>query len=132
MAAVLIAWTSCVYGDGIFIPVNPQARFTILDHHVSVSIDGQAATTHIEQSFQNTTDLDNQEATYMFPLPSEAIVSSFAMTVGGEWAEAKLLDADSASAIYWNYVRQRIDPALLEYAGRGAYRARIFPIGPHK
>ena len=35
---------------------------------------------------------------------------------------------DQARAIYEDIVRQQRDPALLEYVGRGAFQASIFPI----
>jgi hypothetical protein len=38
------------------------------------------------------------------------------------------LGRDEARAIYEEIVRTRRDPALLEYIGRGAFQARIFPI----
>lgn len=68
------------------------------------------------------------EGRYVFPLPLGAVVSDFAMWVNGELLEARILDADEARAIYEDYVRRAIDPALLEYVGRTTLSARIFPI----
>src|SRR5207237_5885297 len=42
--------------------------------------------------------------------------------------EAELLDKDKAREIYEGIVRSMRDPALVEYMGRGAFKARIFPI----
>lgn len=71
------------------------------------------------------------EGEYIFPLPEGASVSRFAMWVDGEPLEAEVLDRDEARRIYEEIVRQRRDPALLEYAGRGAFRARVYPIPSH-
>ncbi len=68
------------------------------------------------------------EGTYVFPLPEDAAVSSFDMWVDGKKFEGKLLGRDEARRIYEDIVRQQKDPALLEYIGRGAFQARIFPI----
>jgi Ca-activated chloride channel family protein len=68
------------------------------------------------------------EGTYLFPLPEGASFTAFSMHVDGEPLSAEILEAEEARRIYEDIVRQRIDPALLEYVGRGAYRARIFPI----
>lgn len=44
--------------------------------------------------------------------------------------DGEVLPADKAREIYLSYLRQARDPALLEYVGQGAFRARIFPIEP--
>src|SRR5256712_7987488 len=40
------------------------------------------------------------------------------------------MDAVQARAIYEEIVRRKRDPALIELAGHGLLRARVFPIGP--
>ena len=50
------------------------------------------------------------------------------MWVDGQRIEAQTLPADEASDIYEEIVRSRRDPALLEYVGQNAFRARIYPI----
>ena len=70
------------------------------------------------------------EADYIFPLPPDATVTDFIMYVGGEPLKPEILDSDQARKIYEDIVRSRKDPALLEYIGRGAFRARVFPIFP--
>jgi Ca-activated chloride channel family protein len=52
------------------------------------------------------------------------------MWVDGVKFEGELLDRDQARRIYEDVVRQRRDPALLEYIDRGAFRVSIFPIPP--
>jgi len=44
--------------------------------------------------------------------------------------QAEILDASQARQKYEEIVRSLRDPALLEYAGRGAVQASIFPIPP--
>src|SRR5262245_19131901 len=50
------------------------------------------------------------------------------MTVGGKETAGEVLDATQARAVYEAIVRRKLDPGLLEYAGDGLLRARIFPI----
>jgi Ca-activated chloride channel family protein len=50
--------------------------------------------------------------------------------VDGKPVEGKVLSAEEARKTYEEIVRTQRDPALLEYAGRGAVQARIFPIPP--
>ncbi|HEX9114725.1 MAG TPA: VIT domain-containing protein, partial [Anaerolineae bacterium] len=125
--------------DGIIIPRPPIGRppipwrnipISVKYHHVDVTIKDQVATTHVDQVFVNQAGFA-VEGTYMFPLPEDAAISSFEMTVDGQKFEGKLLGRDEARAIYEEIVRSQRDPALLEYAGRGAFQARIFPIPPN-
>ncbi|MGD2105566.1 MAG: VIT domain-containing protein, partial [Anaerolineae bacterium] len=124
--------------DGIIIPDPPpvvdppplrHTWLTIRYHRVRVSIEDQIAVTRVEQEFVNEHEWE-AEGTYLFPLPEGASVSEFTMWVDGKPVEGKILEADEARRIYEDIVRRRRDPALLEYVGRDAVRARIFPIPP--
>jgi Ca-activated chloride channel family protein len=106
------------------------AYLRVKNHNVSVTIDNQVAQTKIDQIFVNDSDAV-LEGTYIFPLPADATISDFAMYVDGVRLEGKVLDREQARQIYQDIVRRQRDPALLEYIGRGAFQARIFPIPPH-
>lgn len=106
------------------------AYLRVKNHNVSVTIENQVAKTKIDQVFVNDSEA-TLEGTYIFPLPEDATVSDFAMYVDGVRLEGKVLDRDQARGIYEDIVRRQRDPALLEYMGRGAFQARIFPIPPH-
>ena len=110
-------------------PANCPAYLSVKNHNVTVAIDNQIARTHIDQTFINESSYQ-LEGTYIFPLPEDAAISDFAMWVDGRKLEAQVLDAAQARSIYENIVRNQRDPALLEYSGRAAFRARIFPIPP--
>lgn len=97
---------------------------------MTVTIEDQIATTHIDQLFVNDNDW-LLEGTYLFPLPAGATVSQLTMWVNGQAIEARLLPAGEARDIYDEIVRQLRDPALLEYIGRDAIQANVFPIPPH-
>jgi Ca-activated chloride channel family protein len=99
-------------------------------HHVNVKIRDQVAVTAVDQEFYNPNDRQ-LEGTYLFPVPKGAHLDKFSMEIGGRSVEAELLPADKARSIYENIVRELRDPALLEYAGRDAFKVRIFPIEPH-
>ncbi|MCB9895005.1 MAG: VWA domain-containing protein [Planctomycetes bacterium] len=92
-------------------------------------IEGQTATTTVTQTFYNPNNWQ-LEGKYIFPLPEEAAISDFQMTMEGKMVKGELLDADKARQIYRDTVRQMIDPGLLEYAGRGLFQASVFPILP--
>ncbi len=112
-------------------PVPPRPRpisqLEIKYHHVTVKIDEQVAVTHIDQVFYNPNQW-SVEGTYIFPLPADAVVSRFVLWVDGQPVDGKVLDANEARRYYEDTVRLQKDPALLEYVGRGALQARVFPI----
>ena len=132
---VMLAAVSPALADGFIIvdpppvPIPEPVWLTIRYHRVDITIEDQIATTRIDQVFVNENDWE-VEGTYIFPLPEGATVSRFVMWVDGEPIEAEILPADEARTIYEDIVRQRQDPALLEYVGRDAVQASIFPIPP--
>lgn len=149
LAALLaILWLPVAMADGfIVVPPHPGPRphpgpvrvpedhfaFAPLEvsfHKVDVTIEDQTARTRIDQEFHNPTN-QRLEGYYIFPLPKGAHIDAFSMDVDGTMTEAELLDADKARKIYEDIVRRAKDPALLEYAGQGAFKVRIFPIEPN-
>ncbi len=134
LLALLFIPAAPALADGIIIPEPPPDRpivdvpyLTIKYHHVTVTIEDQVATTHVDQVFVNEAPFE-VEGTYLFPLPEEASISEFTMWVDGEKLEGQVLERDEARRIYEDIVRRRRDPALLEYVGRDAFQASIFPI----
>ena len=138
------------YADGFIVvedphwrpgPIPPQpwppaprpyvfAPLEVTYHHVNVKIDGQIATTTVDEEFYNPNP-QRLEGTYLFPVPKGAQIDKFTMDIGGRQVEAELLSADKARKIYEDIVRKMRDPALLEYAGRYVFKVRIFPIEPN-
>jgi Ca-activated chloride channel family protein len=134
--AVSVGLMSPAGADGIIIVDPPPGVDVHLDqslaikyHHVDIQIKDQVATTRVDQVFVN----DNPwtaEGTYIFPLPQGAAVSDFVMWVDGLAVHGEILEADEARTIYDDVVRRMKDPALLEYVGRKALKASVFPIPP--
>ena len=124
--------------DGLIIIENPVhvvaghfgfAPLEVSYHHVTVTINNLVAETVVDQEFYNPNDA-RLEGTYVFPIPEGAHIDTLSMDIGGTMTDAELLPADKARALYEEIVRKMKDPALLEYAGRGAFRMRIYPIEP--
>jgi len=132
------------FADGIIVPdppvCDPQScppvvthidQLVIRYHHVTVTIQDQLAVTHVDQVFYNPNDW-TIEGIYIFPIPDDAAVSGFTLWVDGKPVEGQVLDATQARQTYEQIVSSMRDPALLEYVGRGAVQARIFPIAPQE
>jgi Ca-activated chloride channel family protein len=146
VVSLSIMFASPVQADGIIIPDPPicdpmpcpippvphpiMSQLVIRYHHVAVTIDQQVALTHVDQVFVNPNEWA-VEGTYIFPLPQDAAVANFTLWVDGQPVQGEVLTAEQARATYEEIVRSQRDPALLEYAGRGAVQARIFPIPAH-
>src|SRR5260370_15572289 len=94
-----------------------------------VAVTGRVAHVTVEEWFRNTGPaLD--EANYLYPLPGEAVFSDFSIWQGDRELKGEPMDAARARAIYEEIVRRKRDPALIELAGHGLVRARVFPIAP--
>jgi Ca-activated chloride channel family protein len=139
VALVAAGWTARpAAADGLIVihdpPVRPGPHYVFAPlevkyHHVTVKITDQVAVTEVDQVFFNPNN-QRLEGTYLFPMPAGAQIDRFAMDINGKPVEAELLDADKARKIYEDIVRKMRDPALLEYAGQGLFKVRIFPIEP--
>ncbi len=134
--SALILISAALHADGfIIVPRPPRPGpaspfpLEVTRHDVRVEIDGQLATTTVDQEFFNP-NASRLEGYYLFPLPSGAVIKDFSMWIDGEETRAELLDAARARGIYEDIVRRLRDPALLEYDGRGVFKVRIFPIEP--
>jgi len=139
---IFLTCALCAVGDGFLIaePVAPYGGpmlatgaaphpLSVQFHRASVHIHDRVARTEIVQQFRNERDTD-LEGTYIFPIPDEAAVTDFMMTVDGKMMRGQLLDSDEARRVYEDIVRKMKDPGLLEYMGRGMYRVRVYPIRP--
>jgi Ca-activated chloride channel homolog len=96
---------------------------------VQVNVTGRVASVTVEEWFQNRGP-GLGEGSYLYPLPGEAVFSSFSLWQGDQELRGETMDATQARSIYEEIVRRRRDPALIELAGHGMIRARVFPINP--
>src|SRR5437879_2779490 len=123
----------------VVLPIAPAAAQGWIEHPrgaiekvrsaVQVTVTGRAARVTVEEWFRNGgAPLD--EASYLYPVPGEAVFSDFSLWQGDRELKGEPMDAAQARAIYEEIVRRKRDPALIELAGHGLLRARVFPIGP--
>ena len=141
LPALLALFAQVARGDGLIVIHQPPpgiappghfpfAPLEVSYHRVNVEVNDQVAVTSVDQEFYNPNGA-RLEGTYLFPLPEGAHIDRFSMDVNGKDTPAELLDANKARSIYEDIVRRSRDPALLEYVGKGAFRARVFPIEPN-
>ena len=111
-------------------PIPVPNALPVKSIELDVKIDGQVATTHVEQVFRNDTPY-TLEGTYFFPIPETASIVEFAIWENGKKLVGEVRSREEARRIYDEIVRRQKDPGLLEYAGKDLFQASIFPIPPN-
>ena len=105
----------------------PRGSVVKIRSAVQVAVTGRVARVSVEEWFRNDGALLD-EASYLYPLPGEATFSDFSLWQGDRELKGEPMDAAQARSIYEEIVRRKRDPALIELAGHGLLRARVFPI----
>jgi Ca-activated chloride channel family protein len=131
LVVFLLLVPGSVAAQGWVEPLRPAAGAWIerVESRVRVEVEGNVATVVVDEWFR-AHGRGLGEADYLYPLPRDAVFNSFSLYVGEEEFRGELLDAEEARAIYEEIVRKRRDPALIELAGHGLLRARVFPLNP--
>jgi Ca-activated chloride channel family protein len=127
----LLACAPALSAQGWIEPVRPSPGWGVqkLRSAVTVAVVGRVANVTVEEWFQNRGP-GLGEGDYHYPLPGEAAFGSFSLWQGDTELRGETMDAGQARAIYEEIVRRKRDPALIELAGHGLIRARVFPINP--
>ncbi|HSW28682.1 MAG TPA: VIT domain-containing protein [Longimicrobiales bacterium] len=110
-------------------PGAPGSEVERVRSEVRVSLEGRVAQVEVSEWFRNR-GARVAEGHYLYPLPGEAVFQGFSLFQGDAELRGEIMDAAQARAIYEEIVRRRADPALIELAGHGLLRARVFPIEP--
>lgn len=131
LLALLSLASAPLAAQGFIDPIRPvpQGSVTRVRTDVSVSITGRVARVTVEEYFLNNGPMLG-EANYVYPLPPDAAFGGLSLWQGDQEMKGEMLDATQARSIYEEIVRRRRDPALVELAGYGLIRARMFPIAP--
>ncbi len=96
---------------------------------VAVTLRGAIAETTVTASFANPTS-ETLEGEFRLRLPTGAIVTGYALDIGGQLVDGVLVDRPQAKAVYEARVRRQVDPGVAEVAADGAFSTRVFPIAP--
>src|SRR5574341_1696674 len=110
-------------------PGRPMFGIVKVRSEVNVRVVGRVAQVEVEEWFRNQGG-GLGEGDYLYPLPGEAVFSNYSLFQGEQELRGETMDAQRARAIYEEIVRRKKDPALIELAGHGLIRARVFPINP--
>lgn len=97
--------------------------------NISATISGLLARTHVTQTFRNSLD-EPLEATYIFPLPDRAAVTSFRMRVGERVIEGQLKERGQARKDYRKAIEDGHRAALAEEDRSGTFSIQVGNIPP--
>src|SRR5437870_11253806 len=128
-AAAAQGWIEPIRPVPLPAPTAPRSGIEKVRGAVEAAVAGRVGRVTVEEWFRNAGALLD-EGNYLYPLPGEAVFSDFSLWQGDRELKGEPMDAVQARAIYEEIVRRKRDPALIELAGHGLLRARVFPIGP--
>lgn len=109
----------------------PRSALAIQRMDVRVVVDGDFATTEVDETFFNPVS-ETVEGIYQFRAPQGAILERFGVDRldGISWGYVKEKKAAAAQYQANVYQGSTEDPALLEWRAPGVYQARLYPIAP--
>ena len=105
----------------------PMVNISVKNTALDIKIEDQVAVATVDEIFHNSNPYQ-LEGTFILPILPETAVQNLALWINGKESQGELLDKDKAFQYYQETVRRMIDPALLEYAGYGLLKLRVFPI----
>jgi Ca-activated chloride channel homolog len=101
--------------DGMVLPDAFNLDYVAVRYHrVTVKIEDNHATTHVEQEFYNPQSF-TVSGQYLFPVPPDAILSKFQAVVDDQPQNVTRQSASATNAILFNAVAQRRDPSWLQF-----------------
>ena len=106
-------------------PVPLPNALPVKSISLDTKINGQVATTHVEQVFRNDTPY-TLEGTYFFPIPETAVDCRLCDLGERQKLVGEVRSREEARRIYDETFRRQRDPGLLEYAGKDLFRHRSF------
>lgn len=114
---------SATAGDGHSIDIAAMS--------ISMKIHGHMAETVMDVTLANTSD-DEVEAHFALELPTNAVVTGYALDIDGQMIDGVLVDQPKAKAVYEDEIREGIDPGLAEIAPGNVFRTRVYPVDAGK
>ncbi len=110
---------------------KPRFSLVIQRLDVKVTIERDFAVTEVDETFVNPSS-DVVEGLFSFRTPEGAALQRFGVDRNGDLVWGRVKESAEAVQQYESnvYAGSEEDPALLQWAGRGVYNARLYPIPP--
>jgi len=120
-------WARPIIREGKLI--QPGQAFPLKATDVRASISGFIAQTSVTQTYENSFD-NPIEAIYVFPLPEDAAVNGYTMTIGARVIVGLIRKREEAKAIYEDAKAKGYRAALLEQERPNIFTQSIANIAP--
>lgn len=104
-----------------------SARLRIVSMRIDARVHGRMADVTLEMEIATTSKVAD-EVRLALNMPADAVVTGYALDVGGRMIAGELLDQPKARNVYEDEVRKGIDPGLAEVTEQNQFRTRIFPL----
>jgi Ca-activated chloride channel family protein len=129
--ALVLLSASALFADGMIIfPLPTPTPLYVKYHKVRCDIDNGVATTVIDQEFVNPLADALANGKYVFPVPKNAVITSFSIVVDGVEKQAAIMDATEAREFFNTAVKNSTLAALLQYTENQAYSLEIGSVAP--
>ncbi len=96
---------------------------------IDARIHGSLSETRMTMTFYNPSDRNIAGDLY-FPLPEHAVISGYALDIGGVLVDGVPVEKQKAREVFEKIVRQGIDPGLVQWTKGNTFKTRVFPIPP--
>ncbi|MEW6026889.1 MAG: VIT and VWA domain-containing protein [Planctomycetota bacterium] len=136
---IILGWNAAADACGVIVideierirpprpDIRPAVNISVKNTSLDIKIEDHVAIATVDEIFHNSNPYQ-LEGTFILPILPETAVQDLALWINGKESRGELLDRDKALQYYQETVRKMVDPALLEYAGYGLLKLRVFPI----
>lgn len=113
----------------IVIPNSREAGkpMELRELNVQARIVGLAVETTTTMTFFNPNHR-RLEGELQFPLPDGAVITGYALDIGGQMIEGVVVKKEKARVAFETEVRRGVDPGIVEHVAGNVYRTRIYPL----
>ena len=108
-------------------PIPGTGSFSITGLEITARVEERAVDLTVSQTVKNEGD-DDLQVRFLFPLTADTSVDGMTLLVDGKEFPAQLLDAETARDRFHAIVREKQDPALLEWSGGRVFQTAVFPV----
>ena len=108
-------------------PDSAAPKLIVSQMRLDIKIHGRMAEVVIETTITNPSD-EEVEARYSLSMPTDAVVTGYALDIKGKLIDGVLLDQPKAKAVYEDEIRKDIDPGLAEVTRGNVFQTRIYRI----
>jgi Vault protein inter-alpha-trypsin domain/Uncharacterized protein conserved in bacteria (DUF2135) len=110
---------------------NASVPLEIKTLKINSEISGHNEITTMEFEFLNSNNR-TLEGNFYFPLDEGTQITNFWMELNGVMRPASVVEKEKGRVAFESTIRQKVDPALLEWSAGNNFNIRVYPLLPNK